>query len=48
MVGRGDNLQLFIPSLLKYKEWLHSITDEKKIEINSLEPPVHGVWRFHI
>ena len=49
-VGRGDNLQLFISPLLKYEGWLYNIIDDKKFEINSLEPPppVQGVWKFHI
>ena len=40
-VGRGDNLQLFISPLLKY-EGLYNIIDDKKFEINSLEPPCTG------
>ena len=48
MVGRGDNLQLFISPLLKYEEWLYNIKDDKNFEINSLEPPVQGVWSFHL
>ena len=38
LVGRGDNLPLFISPLLKYEEWLYNI-DDKNVEINSLEPP---------
>ena len=48
IVGRGDNLQLFISPLLKYEGWLYNIIDDKNFEINSLEPPVQGVWKFHI
>ena len=48
LVGRGDNLQLFISPLLKYEGWLYNIIDDKSFEINSLEPPVQGVWKFHI
>ena len=36
--GRGEN-DLCISPLLKYKEWLYNIIDDKKFEINSLEPP---------
>ena len=43
LVGRGDNLQLFISPLFKYEEWLYNIIDDKNFEINSLEPPVQGV-----
>ena len=42
MVGRGDNLQLFISPLLKYEGWLYNIIDDKNFEINSLEPPCTG------
>ena len=42
LVGRGDNLQLFISPLLKYEGWLYNIVDDKNIEINSLEPPCTG------
>ena len=42
LVGRGDNLQLFICPLLKYEEWLYNIIDDKNFEINSLEPPCTG------
>ena len=45
---RGDNLQLFNSPLLKYEGWLFNIIDDKNFEINSLEPPVQGVWRFYI
>ena len=38
MVGRGDNVQLFISPLLKYEEWLYNIIGDKKFEINTLEP----------
>ena len=48
LVGRGDNLQLFIFPLLKCEEWLYNIIDDKNFEINSLEPPCTGVWRFHM
>ena len=50
LVGRGDNLQLFISPLLKYEEWLYNIIDDKNFAINSLEPHCtgEGVWRFHI
>ena len=48
ILGRGDNLQLFISPLLKYEEWLYNIIDDNNFEINSLEPPVQGVWKFHI
>ena len=48
LLGRGDNLQLLISPLLKYEGWLYNIIDDKNFEINSLEPPVQGVWRFHI
>ena len=41
-VGRGDNLQLFISPLLNHEEWLYNIIDDKKFEINSLEPPCTG------
>ena len=47
-IGRGDNLQLFISPLLKYEGWLYNIIDDKNFEINSLDPPVQGVWIFHI
>ena len=42
LVGRGDNLQLFISPLLKYEEWLYNIIDDKNFEITSLEPPCTG------
>ena len=42
IVGRGDNLQLFIPPLLKYEGWLYNIIDDENFEINSLEPPCTG------
>ena len=42
MIGRGDNLQLFISPLLKYEGWLYNIIDDKNFEINSLEPPCTG------
>ena len=42
LVGRGDNLQLFISPLLKYEEWLYNIIDDKNFEINSLEAPCTG------
>ena len=42
VVGRGDNLQLFISPLLKYEGWLYNIRDDKNFEINSLEPPCTG------
>ena len=42
LVGRGDNLQLFISPLLKYEGWLYNIIDDKNFEINSLEPPCTG------
>ena len=42
LLGRGDNLQLFISRLLKYEEWLYNIIDDKNFEINSLEPPCTG------
>ena len=42
LVGRGDNLQLFISPLLKYEGYLYNIIDDKNFEINSLEPPVPG------
>ena len=37
--GRGDNLQLFISTLLKHEEWLYNIIDDNNFEINSLEHP---------
>ena len=42
LLGRGDNLQLFISPLLKYEEWLYNIIDDKNFKINSLEPPCTG------
>ena len=42
LIGRGDNLQLFISPLLKYEVWLYNIIDDKNFEINSLEPPCTG------
>ena len=42
VVGRGDDLQLFISPLLEYEEWLYNIIDDKNFEINSLEPPCTG------
>ena len=42
LLGRGDNLQLFISPLLKYEGWLYNIIDDKNFEINSLEPPCTG------
>ena len=42
VIGRGDNLQLFISPLLKYEGWLYNIVDDKNFEINSLEPPCTG------
>ena len=48
LIGRGDNLQLFISPLLKYEGSLYNIIDDKNFEINSWEPPVQGVWKFHI
>ena len=42
LVGRGDNLQLFISPLLKYEGCLYNIIDDKNFEINSLEPPCTG------
>ena len=39
MVGRGDNLQLFISPLLEYEEWLYNFIDDKNFEINSLKIP---------
>ena len=48
IVGMGDNLQLFISPLLKKEEWLYNIIDDKIFEINSLEPPVQGVWKLHV
>ena len=45
LVGRCDNLQLFIFPLLKYEELLYNIIDDKKIW-NQLTgtppPPVQG------
>ena len=43
LIGRGDNLQLFISPLLKYEEWLYNTIDDKNFEINSLEPPTGGL-----
>ena len=42
LLGRGDNLQLFISPLLKYEGWLYNIIDDKNFEINSLESPCTG------
>ena len=42
LIGRGDNLQLFISPLLKYEGWLCNIIDNNNFEINSLEPPCTG------
>ena len=42
LIGKGDNLQLFISPLLKYEEWLYNIIDDKNFEINSLELPCTG------
>ena len=42
LLGRGDNLQLFISPLLKYEEWLHNIIDDKNFEISSMESPWTG------
>ena len=42
VIGRGDNLQLFISPLLNYEEWSNNIIDDKNFEINSLEPPCTG------
>ena len=47
LVGRGDNLQLFISPLLKYEEWLYNIIDDKNYEINSLEPSYRGLKITH-
>ena len=41
ILGRGDNLQLFISPLLKYEEWLYNIMDDENLEINSLEPTLY-------
>ena len=48
IVGRGDNLQLFISPLLKYEGGLYNITDDKILKSIHWNPPVQGVWRFHI
>ena len=42
VLGRGDNLQLFISALLKYEGWLYNIIDDKNFEINSLDPLYRG------
>ena len=42
LLGRGDNLQLFISPHLKYEGWLYNIIDDRNFEINSLEPPCTG------
>ena len=42
LLGRGDNLQLFISRLLKYEEWLYNIIDDKiSFEFNSLGPSLY-------
>ena len=47
-VGRGDNLQLFISPLLKYEGWLYNVIDDKILKSIHWNPPVQGVWKFHI
>ena len=41
LLRRGYNLQLLICTLLKYKEWLYNIIDDKKFEINSMKPQLY-------
>ena len=48
LIGRGDNLQLFISPLLKYEEWLYNIQMMKILISIHWNPPVQGVWRFHV